>query len=138
MSTRNRIHNVLCYPLVHPLIVWYRIDFYNENTTLIKGGIPGTTRTEIIEALDPSGRLYRRFQYCAYWQYLSTLQSNTSSKDGDSLTHQMGLSRASFFRYFTQLHGTLNARSEKQGCTYVDTILSNFRYNSTATRTRAV
>ena len=87
-----------------------------------------------METLDPSGRLYRRFQYCAYWQYLSTLQSNTSSKDGDSLTHQMGLSRASFFRYFTQLHGTLNARSEKQGCTYVDTILSNFRYNSTATR----
>ena len=72
MSTRNRIHNVLCYPLVYPLIAVFRLNFYCEITTIIQGVIPGTTRNEIVDALDPTGRLYRRFQYCAYYQYLNT------------------------------------------------------------------
>ena len=108
-GTRNKIHNVLSYPLVHPLIVVFRLFFYNEITAIIQGRTPGTISDNLVDILDPTGRLYRRFQYCAYYQYLSIVEPSTSCKDERRLVRKIGLTRSSYFRYFQQLYGALKA-----------------------------
>ena len=142
----NKIEMLLTYSIVHPLIALFRVMFYHNllvglgivsRTTETTENLTEISKSHIVKQFDLSGKLKKRFNYCAFWQYICAIRPSIKEeeKNNDSNTKHdssiMGLSRSTYFRYYAQLFGALRIRTERHGFLYSDQALESFRYSRT-------